>query len=122
MENRAEKAEKLHSFAIGQFHRHSAMKTDLESKQKFLNAVERVKDIQTIYRPHRKYKRKDAGPEDEQTRIRITLLEYGNKGNYMLPMHLKADIKPSKSGSDGSDTNKTNDNSLIEAQRNDAVG
>lgn len=98
------------------------MKTDLESKQKFLNAVERVKDIQTIYRPHRKYKRKDAGPEDEQTRIRITLLEYGNKGNYMLPMHLKADIKPSKSGSDGSDTNKTNDNSLIEAQRNDAVG
>lgn len=121
MENRAEKAEKLHSFAIGQFHKHSTIKTDLEFKHKFFNAVERVKDIQTIYRPHRKYKRKDAGPEDEQTRIRITLLEYGNKGNYILPMHLKSDNKLSKSGSDGSDSTKTNDPSLIEAQRNDAV-
>lgn len=122
MENRAEKAEKLHSFAIGQFHKHSTLKSDVESKHKFLSAVDRVKDIQNIYRPHRKYKRKDAGPEDEQTRIRITLLEYGNKGNYMVPMHLKADMRTIKSGaSDGSDTNKSNESSLSDAQRNEAV-
>lgn len=101
------------------------MKSDVESKHKFLNAVERVKDIQNIYRPHRKYKRKDAGPEDEQTRIRITLLEYGNKGNFIVPMHLKTDMRATKggtgSGSDASDASKSIDASLSEAQRNEAV-
>lgn len=33
-----------------------------------------------MYGPRRQYKRKDAGPDDEKTRVRITLLEYGNKG------------------------------------------
>lgn len=37
--------------------------------------------MQDFYRPRRKYKRKDAGAEDEKTRVRITLLEYGDKGN-----------------------------------------
>lgn len=120
MENRAEKAERLHSFAIGQFHKYSTLKSDADVKQKFLNAVERVKDIQNIYRPHRKYKRKDAGPDDEQTRIRITLLEYGNKGNYILPMHLKSDLSMAKSSGEAGDPSKTNEGSSS-AQRNESV-
>ncbi|XP_055321348.1 coiled-coil domain-containing protein 93 isoform X2 [Sitodiplosis mosellana] len=91
VENRAEKAAKLNAFAVGQFHNHFSLKTEQEQRQKFLNATERVKEIQNIYRPHRKYKRKDAGAEDEQMRVRITLLEYGNKGKDILPQHLKAD-------------------------------
>lgn len=81
----------MSAFAVGQFYNHFALKTEQETKQKFLNATERIKDIQNMYRPHRKYKRKDAGPDDEQTRVRITLLEYGNKGRNILPIHLKSD-------------------------------
>lgn len=33
-----------------------------------------------LYGPRRQYKRKDAGPDDEKTRVQITLLEYGNNG------------------------------------------
>lgn len=36
--------------------------------------------FQNIYSPRRKYKRQDAGPDDEKIRVRITLLEYGDKG------------------------------------------
>lgn len=85
-----------------------------------MNATERVKEIQNMYRPHRKYKRKDAGPEDELTRIRITLLEYGNKGKDILPQHLKTTVdigakSPLNAATKGTDENMT------DAQRNDSV-
>lgn len=96
------------------------MKSDRELKQKYSNAIGCIKDVQDIYRPHRKYKRKDAGPEDEQTRVRITLLEYGNKGNKVLPIHLKSDMKSTKTTTDTA-SNKTTDDSLIDTQRNELV-
>lgn len=84
VENRMEKAEKLKAFAIGQFHNHFSLKSDRDAKQKYTNAVACVKDVQDFYSPRRKYKRKDAGQEDEKTRVRVTLLEYGNKGKSQL--------------------------------------
>lgn len=120
MENRAEKAAKLNAFAVNQFHNHFALKTEQEQRQKFFNATERVKEVQNIYRPYRKYKRKDAGPEDEQTRVRITLLEYGNKGKDILPHHLKADIGV-KTVSSNSSAKVTQDENATENQRNDSV-
>lgn len=80
VENRTEKAEKLKAFAVGQFHNHFSLKSDRDAKQKYMNAVACVKDVQDFYSPRRKYKRKDAGQDDEKTRVRVTLLEYGNKG------------------------------------------
>lgn len=119
MENRAEKAAKLNAFAVGQFHNHFSLKSEQEQRQKFLNATDRIKEIQNIYRPHRKYKRKDAGPDDEQTRVRITLLEYGNKGKDILPQHLKADsgVKPTSNA-----TSKGTEDNSNDTQRNDSVG
>lgn len=96
MENRVEKAEKLKAFAVGQFHNHFALKSDIETKQKAINATKCVKNVHDIYCPRRKYKRKDSGAEDEKTRVRITLLEYGNKG---LPMVSSVKSTP-KAGSD----------------------
>lgn len=111
VENRNEKAEKLNTFAIGQFHNHFNLQSEQESTQKYLNAIERVKDIQNVYRPHRKYKRKDAGPDDEQTRVRITLLEYGNKGGSILAHQLKQQQDAAKS--------TTNDEALKSTKSND---
>lgn len=84
VENRTEKAEKLKAFAIGQFHNHFSLKSDRDAKLKYTNAVACVRDVQDFYSPRRKYKRKDAGQEDEKTRVRVTLLEYGNKGKAQL--------------------------------------
>lgn len=103
---------------MGQFHNHFSLKSEQEQRQKFLNATERIKEIQNIYRPHRKYKRKDAGPEDEQTRVRITLLEYGNKGKDILPKHLKADGGAKSSPNATSKGTEENSN---DTQRNDSV-
>lgn len=120
VENRAEKAEKLNAFAVSQFHNSFALKSEQEQRQKFSNATECVKEIQNIYRPHRKYKRKDAGPEDEQTRIRITLLEYGNKGKDILPQHLKTTVDAGGKGTTNAAT-KTGDENSNDVQRNDSV-
>lgn len=109
----------MNAFAVSQFHNHFALKTEQEQRQKFSNATERVKEVQTIYRPYRKYKRKDAGPEDEQTRVRITLLEYGNKGKDILPHHLKADIKVKTVSS--SAAKAAQEENAMETQRNDSV-
>lgn len=45
----------------------------------YANSSQFVKQILSLDAPKRQYKRKEAGPDDEKTRVRITLLEYGNK-------------------------------------------
>lgn len=39
--------------------------------------------MQHIYGPRRQYKRTNAAPDDEETRARITLLEYGTRGVFV---------------------------------------
>lgn len=78
--------------------------------------------MQNVYRPHRRYKRRDAGPEDEQTRVRITLLEYGNKGKTILPVHLKSDSAYATKSSDASgNAGKSTVTDEAEIQRNELV-
>lgn len=99
VENRAEKAEKLKAFAVGMFYNHFSLPADQDQRSKYENAVTGIQQAQVkvfrseyvqylifailgqdLYGPRRQYKRKDAGPDDEKTRVRITLLEYGNNG------------------------------------------
>lgn len=106
VENRTEKAEKLKAFAVGQFHNHFSLKSDRDAKQKYTNAVACVKNVQDFYSPRRKYKRKDAGQEDEKTRVRVTLLEYGNKGTTHLATASRSKTTAnaaSKDDADGTD-------------------
>ncbi|XP_054740279.1 coiled-coil domain-containing protein 93 isoform X1 [Anastrepha obliqua] len=78
VENRAERAQRLKKFAIGQFHNHYQYKTDKEQLAKIRNASTYIKHIQELYNPTRLYQRKDTSNEDEKMRVRMTLLEYGN--------------------------------------------
>lgn len=80
VENRAEKAERLKEFAVSQFHKHNQFKSDIENAETVRNAHAYIKTLREKYAPHRQYKRKEPGNEDEKTRVRITLLEYGDKG------------------------------------------
>lgn len=45
-QNRAEKSERLKAFAIGQFHNHFALKSDQDSKEKYINGSSCVRHIQ----------------------------------------------------------------------------
>uniref|UniRef100_W8BJP5 Coiled-coil domain-containing protein 93 n=1 Tax=Ceratitis capitata TaxID=7213 RepID=W8BJP5_CERCA len=78
VENRTERAQRLKKFAIGQFHNHYQYRTDKEQLEKIRNASTHIKRIQELYNPIRVYQRKENSHEDEKTRVRMTLLEYGD--------------------------------------------
>jgi len=77
---RNEKAERLKSFAISQFNNHCNSKSNEKEKiekEHFQNLLRKVDDM---YAAKRKYKRKqNIEPEEEYSRVRLTLLEYGIK-------------------------------------------
>lgn len=80
VENRADKSDRLKAFAVGQFHNAFRLESERGQQQRYVRASEGVRQVQHVYGPRRQYKRKDAVAGDERTRVRITLLEYGNKG------------------------------------------
>lgn len=79
MENRTERADKLKKFATSQFQNYFSFECDVKSRDMYANSSQYLRQIQSVDAPKRQYKRKEAGPDDEKTRVRITLLEYGNK-------------------------------------------
>lgn len=95
VENRAERAEKLKSFAVGQFHNHFKLQVDKVAKEKNTKVLENIEKIQNLYAPRREFKKKaSAGSsEDELTRVRITLLEFGDKGRLLATNRQKSTEK-----------------------------
>ncbi|XP_055696208.1 coiled-coil domain-containing protein 93 [Lutzomyia longipalpis] len=87
VENRAERAERLKCFAVGQFHNHFKLQVDQNVREKNTKVLENIEKIQNLYAPRREFKKKaPAGSsEDELTKVRITLLEFGDKGRLLAP-------------------------------------
>lgn len=80
VENRAEKSEKLKTFAVGQFHNNFESN---DGSDLLLNVQENIKKAQNEFgHPKRQYKRKQMSSEDEIVRVRMTILEYGNMKNF----------------------------------------
>lgn len=99
VENRAAKSKRVMEFARSMFHNHFSLPSEKEEKSRHENAANGIQQAQVLmvlccltilftqflwfqdaFGPRRQYKRKDAGPDDEKTRVRMTLLEYGNNG------------------------------------------
>ncbi|XP_034652051.1 coiled-coil domain-containing protein 93 [Drosophila subobscura] len=80
VENRAVRGQRLKRFAIGEFHNHYQYKSDRDNLTKIRLASANIKNIQELYSPFRMYKRQEAADDDEVTRVRLTLLEYGDPG------------------------------------------
>lgn len=80
-ENRREKAKKLKEFAVGQFHNHFQLSSDVKSKQMSLRMKENMRQVEGLFGPKRQYRRKfEPGRDDEErARVLITLLEYGHQ-------------------------------------------
>ncbi|XP_059610807.1 coiled-coil domain-containing protein 93 [Phlebotomus argentipes] len=95
VENRAERAERLKSFAVGQFHNHFQLQVDKAVKEKNLRVLENIEKITHLYAPRREFKKKaSAGSsEDELTRVRVTLLEFGDKGRLLATNRQKSTEK-----------------------------
>lgn len=102
VENRAEKAEKLKTFAVGQFHNHFLLNSAEELKQKNKRLLENVTRVDEVFGPRRQYRRRDNGAGDERTRVRITLLEYGNRGN--IPRLTQRDRSESETAAKANET------------------
>lgn len=80
VENRREKAKKLKEFAVSQFHNTFRMSSDDKARQRNLQLRENVARVEGVYGPKRTFRRKHVPEnEDEATRIRVTLLEYGRR-------------------------------------------
>lgn len=75
--------------------------------------------FQSTFGPRRQYKRKDAGPDDEKTRVRMTLLEYGNNGLFaggLMGFHTNNVGAANKHRTDESTTtNNVNDDDVLSA-------
>ncbi|XP_052839659.1 LOW QUALITY PROTEIN: coiled-coil domain-containing protein 93 [Drosophila gunungcola] len=81
VENRAERGQRLKRFAIGQFHNHYQYKSDKDNLTKIRLASTHIKAIQELYGPRRLYERQESpGDDDDVSRVRLTLLEYGDPG------------------------------------------
>lgn len=76
-ENRGEKAEKLNKLAASQFQNYFTLQSDRAAKQLHGRQLENLKAIEDRYISKRQFKRKEKGPEDVMSRVRITLMEYG---------------------------------------------
>ncbi|GAB0093800.1 Coiled-coil domain-containing protein 93 [Sergentomyia squamirostris] len=85
VENRAERAEKLKCFALGQFHNHFHLQSDRVIREKNTKILENIEKVQNLFAARREFKKKATaiGYEDELTRVRITLLEFGDKGRLL---------------------------------------
>ncbi|XP_017078635.1 coiled-coil domain-containing protein 93 [Drosophila eugracilis] len=80
VENRAERGQRLKRFAIGQFHNHYQYKSDKDNLTKIRLASTHIRAIQELYCPRRLYERQEAPGDDDVSRVRLTLLEYGDPG------------------------------------------
>lgn len=70
----------LLQFAIGQFHNHFYLSSSEKARIKRTEVLKAVKRIEDLYAAKRQFKRKqNAEPEDDRSRVRLTLLEYGIK-------------------------------------------
>ena len=81
-ENRREKAKKLTEFAVGQFHNSFQLPSDIKRKHAQGRMLENIRRVEGLFGPQRQYRREAvvARDEDERTRVRLALLEYGNQG------------------------------------------
>ncbi|XP_001360476.2 coiled-coil domain-containing protein 93 [Drosophila pseudoobscura] len=80
VENRAVRGHRLKKFAIGEFHNHYQYKSDKDNLTKIRLASANIKTIQDLYSPFRMYQRQETAEDDEVSRVRMTLLEYGDPG------------------------------------------
>ncbi|KAL1490673.1 hypothetical protein ABEB36_013329 [Hypothenemus hampei] len=79
MEARQEKCAFIRSYSINQYDKLFPSKTQSEDSKR--NIENNIKIVEEAYGPRRYYKRKNAPPPDLLSRVQITLLEYGFRGD-----------------------------------------
>lgn len=89
---RAEKAERLKMFAVGQFHNHFKLSSSDKARTERDKVMQLIRKIENLYAAKRQFKRKqNVEPEDERSRVRLTLLEYGIRN---VPRSVSKSIEP----------------------------
>lgn len=100
---RNEKAERLKIFSIGQFHNHFQLESSEKARAERREVLKMVRKIDDLYAPRRQFKRKsNVDPEDDRSRVRLTLLEYGLKSFSRRTARL-SESKEASAGQDDSE-------------------
>lgn len=71
-------AQFVERYAVNQFNKEFKIATSSSDGQK--QVFENISALNNIYRPRRCYKSKSVPSDDKQTRVQVTLLEYGQRG------------------------------------------
>lgn len=75
---RNEKAVRMKTFAVGQFHNNFKLSSSEDNRAARIEVLKIVRKIEDMYAATRQFRRKqNYEPEDEISRVRLTLLEYG---------------------------------------------
>lgn len=80
MEFREEMSAFVRSYAVNQFDKEFPMQ-DKEAFDAQKQVLENVNTVQELYKPRRYYRRTNTPPSDLQSRVQITMLEYGLHGD-----------------------------------------
>ncbi|KAJ9598441.1 hypothetical protein L9F63_010885, partial [Diploptera punctata] len=107
VETREEMGDIVRSYAISQFHKFCPLPEEQNAKAQRENILKNIRIIKEVYRPQRRFRREDAPPEEEESRVQSTLLEYG----YNISM-----ISVSSTAESGETDNDTNQMLSPEAQ------
>ncbi|XP_014666335.1 PREDICTED: coiled-coil domain-containing protein 93-like, partial [Priapulus caudatus] len=80
IETREEMGDYIRSYSISQFNKSHKAPEDVEFEQSKEKSIRTITTAKEAYAPQRRYQRHDQSPlEDEESRVRSTLLEYGQK-------------------------------------------
>ncbi|PSN52794.1 Coiled-coil domain-containing protein 93 [Blattella germanica] len=110
VETREEMGDFVRSYAISQFRRLCPLPEEQNILTQQENILRNIRTIKEVYRPQRRFRRKDAPPEEEESRVQSTLLEYG----YNISM---LSISAAESGEADEESNQALSHEAQETQR-----
>lgn len=99
METREEMGHFVQSFAVSQFNKLCPLIEKQRTLAQQENILRNILTIKEVYRPQRHFRRKDAPPEEEESRVQSTLLEYG----YSRTVAVTATAETGGTGEDNSE-------------------
>lgn len=78
METREERGDFIRSFAINQFDKYYCLPEEIFAQKQQEVVLKNIITVQDVYRPQRRFRRTGALPDDEESQVQSTLLEYGH--------------------------------------------
>jgi hypothetical protein len=111
VETREEMWHFVRSFAVGHFNKSCSLPEEQRILMQQDNVLRNLRAIKEVYRPQRHFRRKDASPEEEESRVQSTVLQYGYKQTVATP------VLSAESGETSQETSTVQQTERLEEQQ-----